>query len=133
MLDTNTVSYILKGKSNAARARLAGLSSNEIACISTITEAELLYGAARSGIGDQRQKSLDWFLLRLQIHPWGREAAAAYGTLRVQQEAIGKTLGPLDTQIAAHALALGAILVTNDKAFQQVADLPGIENWASDL
>ena len=48
-------------------------------------------------------------------------------------EAMSKTLGPLDMQIAAHAISLGAILVTNDRAFHQVPDLLGVENWATDL
>ncbi len=46
---------------------------------------------------------------------------------------MGKTLGPLDMQIAAHAVALRAILITNDKTFQNVPDLAGVENWATDL
>jgi tRNA(fMet)-specific endonuclease VapC len=133
MLDTNMVSYIIKGKSPAARARLAGLSQDEIACISAITEAELLYGIAKSGSGEQRRKSLEWFLARLRVHSWGREAAAAYGPLRAKQESMGKTLGPREMQIAAHAIAVGAILVSNDKAFQHVSDLQRIENWAPDL
>jgi tRNA(fMet)-specific endonuclease VapC len=112
-----------------------------MACISSITEAELLYGIAKSAGGpagshvgsDQRKRSLDWFLARLKVQPWGREEAAAYGQLRAKQEAMGKPLGPLDMQIAAHAVALRAILITNDKAFQNVPDLPGVENWAPDL
>lgn len=133
MLDTNMVSYILKAKSPAARARLASLGKGEIACISAVTEAELLYGIAKSGSGDQRKRSLDWFLARLKVPPWGREEAAVYGPLRAKQEAMGKTLGPLDMQIAAHAVALEAILITNDKSFQHVPDLVGVENWATDL
>jgi tRNA(fMet)-specific endonuclease VapC len=133
LLDTNTVSYILKSKSPAARARLAALGPEEVACISSITEGELLYGLAKSGNGGQRRKALDWFLGRLKVLPWGREEAAAYGVLRARQEAMGKPLGPFDTQIAAHAVAQGAIAVTNDKAFLQVPDLRGVENWATDL
>ncbi|HEX4771539.1 MAG TPA: type II toxin-antitoxin system VapC family toxin [Bryobacteraceae bacterium] len=133
MLDTNMVSYILKGKSRAARARIASLGAGQIACISAVTEAELLYGIAKSGIGARRKQLLDWFVLRMTVYRWGREEAAEYGPLRAKQEAIGKTLGPLDMQIAAHAVALGAILITNDKSFQNVADLVGVENWATDL
>jgi tRNA(fMet)-specific endonuclease VapC len=133
LLDTNTVSYIIKGKSTASRAKLATLKRDEDACISSITEAELLYGLAKSGASDQRRKALDWFLLRLKVLPWGREEAAAYGLLRARQESMGKPLGPLDTQIAAHAVAIGAVIVTNDNAFHQVPDLVGMENWAIDL
>jgi tRNA(fMet)-specific endonuclease VapC len=141
MLDTNMVSYILKGKSPAARGRLASLEKGAIACISAVTEAELLYGIAKSDAGDQRReqckKSLDWFLARLNVEPWGREEAAAYGQLRARQERLGKRLGAphmqIDTQIAAHAIALGAVLITNDNGFRHVPDLPGIENWATEL
>ena len=133
LLDTNTVSYIVKGKSSTARARLASLSPGETACISSITEAELLYGIAKAGVGEERKKSLDWFLNRLKVWPWGRQEAAVYGTLRARQEALGKTLGPLDTLIAAHAISLEAVLVTSDRAFHQVQDLITIENWATDL
>jgi tRNA(fMet)-specific endonuclease VapC len=133
LLDTNTVSYVIKGKSPKARTRLESLQSNDLIGISSVTEAELLYGIAKSGIGDQRKRLLDWFLLLVTVHPWGRLEAAAYGILRAKQESMGKPLGPLDMQIAAHAVALGAILVTNDKAFHQVPDLAAVENWATDL
>jgi tRNA(fMet)-specific endonuclease VapC len=133
LLDTNMVSYILKGKSPAARLRLTNLTPPNIAAISTITEAELLYGLEKIGAAAQRRTNFDWFLTRLKVLSWDRDAARAYGTLRARQEAAGLPLGPLDMQIAAHAVALGAILVTNDRAFLQIPNLPGLENWATDL
>jgi tRNA(fMet)-specific endonuclease VapC len=133
LLDTNTVSYIVKGVSAAARSRLAGLGPDEIACISSITEAELWYGLACIGGGDRRRHSLHAFLDRIRVLPWGRTEASVYGAFRAKQEANGKPLGPLDTQIAAHAIAAGAILVSNDHAFSQAAGLPGLEAWATDL
>lgn len=57
----------------------------------------------------------------------------AYGKLRARQEGAGKMIGALDLLIAAHAVAVGAVLVTNDKAFAQVTALPGRVNWATDL
>ena len=133
MLDTNMASYLLKGKSPATRERILSLRPGEVACISAVTEAEMLYGIAKAGIGEQRMKMFHWFLQLVAIHAWGREEAAVYGRLRAKQEAMGKTLGPLDMQIAAHAISLGAVLVTNDKAFHQVPDLLSVENWATDL
>lgn len=133
MLDTNTVSYILKGLSPAARNRLAGLQSGEIACISAVTEAELWYGLARVGASERRQSALRAFLSRMQALSWGREEAAVYGPFRARQESIGKPLGPLDTQIAAHAIAVRAVLVSSDAAFQHAVGLPGLESWATDL
>lgn len=133
MIDTNTVSYIVKGKSPAARAKLAGLRFNEVACISTITEAELRYGLAKSPNAKSLRPSLEAFFTKIQILAWGSEEAAAYGHVRARQEAAGKTLGNLDMLIAAHAISAGATLVTNDKAFAHVPDLPAAVNWASDL
>ena len=87
---------------------------------------------AKSPISEERKRILDWFLFLVTVHAWGRREAAVYGQLRAKQEAKGKSLGPLDLQVAAHAIALGAILVTNDRAFGNVPDLIG-ENWATDL
>jgi len=133
MLDTNTVSYILKGISPKARKHLSSLRRNEIAAVSSITEGELWYGLDRISGGDLRHNALRSFLGRIKVLPWDSEAAAAYGKFRAHQEAIGRPLGPLDTQIAAHAIAEGAILVSNDKAFNHAAGLSGLENWATDL
>ena len=133
MLDTNTVSYILKGMSPAARIRLSTLGPNEVTCISSITEAELWYGLDRIGGGERRRHALRSFVGRIRVLSWGSEEAAAYGTFRAKQEAIGRPLGPLDTLIAAHAIAVGAYLVSNDTTFQQAVDLPGLEAWATDL
>ena len=132
MIDTNTVSCIVKGNSPASRAKLAGLLNDEIACISAITEAELQYGVAKSPKAKALRPALEGFLAKIQILPWGRDEACAYGWLRAKQEAAGKPLGNLDMLIAAHAVSVGAILVTNDKAFSHVCDLPGILSWATD-
>ncbi|MDR3737062.1 MAG: type II toxin-antitoxin system VapC family toxin [Acidobacteriaceae bacterium] len=133
LLDTNTVSYILKGASPAARARLIQLGPDEAACISTITEAELWYGLERIGANDRRRAALRAFLERIRVLPWDREAAATYGALRARQEALGRPLGPLDTQIAAHSIAVGAILVSNDAAFRHAEGLRGLESWATEF
>ena len=133
MLDTNIASYLLKGKSPALRERVLSLRPGELACISVVTEAELLYGIAKSGIGEQRTRMLQWFLQLVSIHSWGRQEAVVYGRLRARQEEMGRSLGPLDMQIAAHAIALGAVLVSSDKAFAHVPALLRLENWAADL
>jgi len=135
LLDTNMVSYIVKGKSQAARARLdrVRIHKGQEAGISTITVGEILYGLEKVGASPQRRKALDLFFATIAIYPWDQSAAEAYARLRVRQEARGKSLGPYDMQIAAHALALGAVLVTHDAAFRHVAGLAGREDWAPDL
>jgi len=72
-------------------------------------------------------------LAAIRILSWGREEARVYGELRASLEAAGKTLGSMDMQIAAHAVAVSAVLVTSDKAFGFVPDLKGTVNWATDL
>lgn len=133
MLDTNTVSYIAKGNSPAARARLEALGAGERVCISSITEAELRYGLARRPAAQALRASVERLLLKLNTLPWGSKAAAVYGTLRAGLEADGIGLSQLDLQIAAHAVAVGAVLVTNDKAFKQVKALGKTMNWATDV
>lgn len=130
MLDTNTVSYVLRGRSPEVRERLAGLKQGESACLSSITEAELRYGIARRPGMTELAKAIDLFLAKMEVLPWRREEARVYGLLRATQEATGKILGNLDLLIAAHAVATSAVLVTNDKAFSQVEALKQTENWA---
>ncbi len=133
MLDTNTVSYILKGVSPKARKRLARLGSQGIACVSAVSEGELWFGLEKIGAGMARRNALRAFLDKLKLLPWGRDEAEVYGRFRAKQEAIGRSLGPLDTQIAAHAIAVGAVLVSSDAAFKHAAGLPGLEKWATDI
>jgi tRNA(fMet)-specific endonuclease VapC len=133
LLDTNTVSYIAKGNSPAARARLEALGAGEQVCISSITEAELRYGLAKRPAALALRSAVEGLRLKLNVLPWGSKEAAAYGALRAKLEAAGIPLSQLDLQIAAHAIAVGAVLVTNDKAFKHVADLGETVNWATDV
>lgn len=135
LLDTNMVRFTLSGRSAAARARLvkltAKLSAQDTVSISAVTEGELRFGLAKSP-SSLRQQALEQFLGALVVYPWGSDAAAAYGALRARQERLGKKLGPYDTQIAAHAVALGAVLVSHDSAFRRIPNLR-VENWATDI
>jgi tRNA(fMet)-specific endonuclease VapC len=133
MLDTNTVSYIVKGKSRAARLKLARLRAGETACISSITVAEIQYGLAKRPISAEGQAAIEGFLLKIRALPWGLEEADAYGTLRAKLEASGRILESMDLLIAAHALAAGARLVTHDAVFKQVKELGATVDWATDL
>jgi tRNA(fMet)-specific endonuclease VapC len=133
MLDTNTVSYVIRGKSPAARAKLYKLQGDGIGCISVITEAELRYGTSKQAPGSVRLAALNALFDKVRILPWGSAEALVYGALRAKLERAGKVLGNLDMLIAAHALSANATLVTRDKAFAQVEDLRPPVNWAVDL
>lgn len=133
MLDTNMVSYIARGRSPAARSRLLGLNVDETACISTITEAEVRFGLAKRPQATALKQLMQRFLANINILPWESAAADAYAQLRTSLEATGQTLGSMDLLIAAHAMATGAVLVTNDSALSQLKGLRPTQNWASDL
>lgn len=131
LLDTNVVSYVITGRSAAARARLEEVRDQ--ACVSSITVGEILYGLEKIGAGAQRRRALDLFFDTISVRLWDYDAAAAYGRLRAEQERRGKPLGPYDMQIATHAVALGATLVSHDAGFRLVSGLVGLEDWALDL
>lgn len=133
MMDTNTVSYIVKGVSPAARARLSRLGRDEVACISSITFAEIQFGFAKRPPTAGFRAAIEGFLSKIPVLPWDREEAIVYGLLRAKQEAKGRTLENMDMLIAAHAIAVGARLVTHDAVFRQVVDLGATVDWASDV
>jgi tRNA(fMet)-specific endonuclease VapC len=133
MLDTNTVSYIVKGKSQRARTRLARLPKTEAACISSITAAEIYFGLAKRPPTAEFRAAIEGFLAKIRIVAWDREEAVVYGALRAKQEAVGKPLENMDLLIAAHAISVGARLVTHDAVFRQVADLGTTVDWATDV
>ena len=129
MLDTNIASYIVRGPSPALAARLVAVPMAQV-CVSSVTQGELLYGLARRPGATALQTVVREFLRRVDVLAWDSAAATRYGALRAALEAGGTPLGNLDTLIAAHALSLDAILVTNDQAFARVPDLV-VENWVS--
>lgn len=133
MLDTNMVSYIAKGHSQAARSRMLNLEQDEAVCLSVITEAEIRYGLAKRPEATALRERMEWFLSAVKVLPWGRDEARTYGAIRATLESSGKTLESMDMQIAAHAIAVSAVLVTNDNAFAYVEDLQPTVNWATDL
>ena len=109
------------------------MAAGETVCISSITEAELRYGLARRPAAQALRASVERLLKKLNILPWGSKEAATYGMLRSKLEAAGIGLSQLDMQIAAHTIAIGAVLVTNDRALRHVTDLGKTVNWATDV
>ena len=130
MLDTNTVSYIIKGKSASLQQRLVSVPMASI-CVSAITEAELLRGLAKKPEAKSLALLVKAFLLRVDILPWDSDAANAYAYLRTVCEKEGKPLGAMDMLIAAHSVAVDAVLISNDKAFYRVGQHVALEDWTS--
>ncbi len=127
LLDTNVVSYFVRGTSVAVRKHLLLIPVVNLA-ISAVTEAELLYWIARRP-GDARTSvSVRDFLERVPSLAWDSRAAAVYATQREEQQRKGRPLSTEDLMIAAHALSLGLTLVTHDVAFSYVDGLK-TEDW----
>lgn len=128
MLDTNLCIDLMRGKAKAALARLRTLDVDQ-AGISSITLAELQYGASKSVRFDYHQSLIVAFCAPLVIAEFDTRAAEAYGVIRAELEAAGTPIGPLDTLIAAQAISLGATVVTaNVREFCRVKGLM-VENW----
>jgi predicted nucleic acid-binding protein len=129
LLDTNTVSYFVKGQYPLLRPRMAQAMGAQEVAISAITRAEIRYGQALMAANDKRHQRIELLLEQLPALPWTAEAADRYGTVRAMFKRQGTPIGEMDTQIAAHALAEGLILVThNTRHFENVPGLK-FEDW----
>jgi len=130
LLDTNICIALIRQRPAALIGRLTAFEPGEVG-LSSITLAELLYGAAKSTQPEQNQAALEQFLLPLELVDFDGSAALAYGQIRAGLERDGKIIGSMDMLIAAHALSLNTILVTNNtKEFGRVPGLL-LEDWIS--
>ena len=128
LLDTDTCIALIKRKPRCALDRLVALPVGAVG-ISSITLAELLYGVAKSEHKERNRQALEEFLLPLEIADFDAAAAEAYGRVRAGLEKDGKPIGPLDTQIGAHALGLGVVFVThNTSEFRRIPNLK-LADW----
>lgn len=126
-LDTNSVSYFLKGRGRVAEHLLRQPPAN--VGLPSIVLYELEYGAARAQAPAELKARLDAFLRSLRVLSFGEEEARAAARIRATLEGDGKPIGPLDVLIAATALEQEAVLVThNTKEFRRVAGLR-VEDW----
>jgi tRNA(fMet)-specific endonuclease VapC len=126
LLDTNTVSHLIKRHPQATQ-RLLAVPMHSV-CISAITAGELAFGLAKRPEAVALKAAVNEFLRRVEVLPWDEAVAQTYGTLRAQLQRQGTPLAALDMQIAAHAWHAKAVLVSSDAAFLQVTQLE-IENW----
>ena len=129
LLDTDTCIYALK-QSPAVLKHLLAQSREDIA-VSVITEAELRTGTAKSTSGVKTLRLVENFLRPLGILEFTSNDAASYAQVRAKLERAGTPIGPLDTLIAAQAVARKLVLVSNNQSeFSRVAGLR-LDNWVS--
>ena len=128
LLDTCVCIEVLRGRPPRMPLAWAQCRSSETG-VSSITVAELEYGAARSRDPAASRRAVGLLVERLSVLPFDAAAAQRYGELRAELERGGVPIGPLDMLIAAHALSLDVPLITaNSKEFRRVRGLR-VENW----
>ena len=129
MLDTNTVSHLLKKHPVVVRRVVAAPITS--LCISAITQGELLFGLAKRPDATALHAAVWEFLRRVDVLPWDAATSEIYGPARAASQHEGRVLAPMDLLIGSHALSIDAVLVTNDRAFGQ---LPGllVEDWTEE-
>ena len=130
MLDTDTCIFLMRGESLALAARVQSVPLQQ-QVMSAVTLAELSYGVQASAAAKRKQNQsvLDRLVLHLSVLDWPQDAAKHYAEIRADLKKRGAQLGAADLMIAAHARAMGAIVVTNNlKDFERVKGL-AVENW----
>lgn len=127
MLDTNTVSAVISGRRPGVRRpiRLAGVDN---IFVSVVSYAETMFGIRKKPEATKVAALAKSLFEEITILAWTYETASVYATLRADLGRQGITLGALDMMIAAHAVEVGAVLVTADRAFRNVPGLV-VENW----
>jgi tRNA(fMet)-specific endonuclease VapC len=126
LLDTNTVSYYLRG--NPATVRHVKEQKPSELAVSTITVMELTHGVEKRQSKELAAVVRD-FLCAIGVLPFDQEAARHAGAVRASLEKTGFVLDAVDSQIAGHALALDLILISSDSAFKKVRGLK-LKNWS---
>ena len=131
LLDTDICIYLIRQRPPEVLHRFEEYEVGEVG-VSSITVAELYFGARKSRHAAQNARALEQFLLPLEIVEFDLEAAVAYGDIRAALERQGTPIGPLDTLIAALAVSLKVTLVTNNS--REFARVPGLDlnNWLGD-
>ena len=128
LLDTDTLIAIIRGRHPKSRDWFDRIQSEAFA-LSAISYGELYYGAVKSQNPVRMLKNLQTLSNILPILPVDQKVASIFGTVRLHLETQGKMIGLHDLWIAAHALSLGAIVITNnEREFSRVPKLK-IDNW----
>jgi tRNA(fMet)-specific endonuclease VapC len=128
LLDTNICIYIINKHTKSIIKKISGMNPIAIK-ISSVSVAELEYGASKSNKKEQNRNALRNFLSSFEIIPFDFQDAEVYGIIRAELERQEKPIGPYDLQIAAQALVRDLVLVTNNTdEFARIKKLK-LDNW----
>lgn len=126
LLDTNVLSNMIRNKLGHAARKLREVDADRV-CTSIIVAGELRYGVAK-GVSMRLAHQVEAALDAIIVEPFEAPADRVYGELRATLARRGRALSGNDMFIASHALALGCVLVSGDRAFERVPGLT-VENW----
>jgi tRNA(fMet)-specific endonuclease VapC len=130
LLDTSILVPALNGR-EPLRTKLNETSKTEAVKTSVLVEAELRYGAEYSQRRELNLRHLSRQLAEIDVVPVTREMALRFGQLKADLRRRGLTKGDFDLMLAATAIEIGAVLVTNDAALLDNTILGlVVENWA---
>jgi tRNA(fMet)-specific endonuclease VapC len=130
MLDTDIASYAIKGRSSEIESKLSAIEPSQV-CVSAVTRAELVYGLKRLPPAHRLNIAVRQFLKIVRALSWDAEAADFYAEIRHQLATAGQPIGEMDMMIAAHSLAAGAVLVTNNtRHYERIAAPLVLQNWS---
>ena len=122
MLDTNIVSYLMKGGPLAHT--YAPHVRGKLASIAFITVGEMYYGAEKANWGEKKRQKLEMTLRNFVVIPYDHEIARCYGRVAAERQRSGKTIKLNDLWIAACAVRHRVPLVThNAKDFIGISSL----------
>lgn len=127
LLDTNIISDLIRNPAGKVAQRIAEKGEGAV-CTSIVVACELRFGARKKGSALLAARVED-ILSVIEVLALDADADRLYADIRTGLEANGTPIGPNDLLIAAHALALGLIMVTaNTAEFSRISELP-VENW----
>ena len=138
MLDTNIISHLLKGQP-AVRERIVAVPIPALS-MSAVTWGELSFGVRKRPEATRLHMAVQELAQRVDVLPWDQNVADVYGLVRATLTNAGITLASLDQMIFAHAAAVGAVIVTDDRAcapaieaMKRLGTFPEfeLENWIS--
>lgn len=130
LLDTNICAYFLSRKYPAVTAKFRLHAPSDLA-ISSIVAGELAYGVENSTRIETNRLALELFLSKMTVLAWDETAIWHFGVQKTRLKKAGTKIGELDLLIGCQALALDAVLVTNNtREFERIEGLK-LENWVA--
>ncbi len=130
LLDTNICAYFMSRKYPSVTAKFRQHEPGDL-IISSIVAGELAYGVENSTRIESNRQNLELFLSKLRVVAWDETAVWHFGLHKAKLKKAGTKIGELDLLIGCHALALEAVLVTNNtREFERIEGLK-LENWVA--